>query len=194
MTQYSLIFKGNCIRHIHPLMFDVIDDKPEGEPEGFIMYKHEGFYTFTSIISGFMCYKSEGNFANGFFILIYCSLCLSPHFTSNSILSFSLNLSYYEYVNILLITHSLKCYVIYPKAHTLQVQGARNVFIQDYPSGVKKLCSEVWLYYITRFLVFSFVLTKIGWEFNHYCIFFTFERITIKWETMLLSHNIYDKQ
>ena len=39
----------------------VIDEKPEG----FIMYKHEPVYTvytITSIMSGFMCYKSEGNF------------------------------------------------------------------------------------------------------------------------------------
>ena len=27
------------MRHIHPLMFDVIDDKPEG----LIMYKHEPY-------------------------------------------------------------------------------------------------------------------------------------------------------
>ena len=41
------------IRHINPLMFDVIDEKPEGVGRGFI----------ASIMGGFMCYKSEGNFA-----------------------------------------------------------------------------------------------------------------------------------
>ena len=58
-------FARGFIRHINPLMFGVINDKPER----FIMYKHEpvgrGFiYTITSTMSGLICYKSEGNFAN----------------------------------------------------------------------------------------------------------------------------------
>ena len=51
-------FPHKFIRHINPLMIDVIDDKPEG----FIMYKYE-----PEVVSGFMCYKSEGNFARGFY-------------------------------------------------------------------------------------------------------------------------------
>ena len=50
------------IRHINPLMFGVIDDKPEDVARG---RSPMGLYTIKSIMRGFMCYKSEGNFARG---------------------------------------------------------------------------------------------------------------------------------
>ena len=36
LGNYALI-----IKHINPIMFDAIDDKPKAYPEEFIMYKHE---------------------------------------------------------------------------------------------------------------------------------------------------------
>ena len=55
------------IRHINPLMFDVIDNKPEGVARGLLCINTRPtgscLCTITSIMGGFMCYKSEDNFA-----------------------------------------------------------------------------------------------------------------------------------
>ena len=63
-------------------MFDVIDDKPEGLPEGFIMHKHEpvgrGFIHYHINHERVYILKIRGAILHEGFICVYKSLIIFP--------------------------------------------------------------------------------------------------------------------